>query len=33
MVADVMTKGLDGPKHAGFVRDCGLADVLREGEC
>ncbi|KAK4699290.1 hypothetical protein P7C70_g6971, partial [Phenoliferia sp. Uapishka_3] len=33
MVADVMTKGLDAGKHKGFASDCGLTDVLREGEC
>ncbi|KAK4700421.1 hypothetical protein P7C70_g5826, partial [Phenoliferia sp. Uapishka_3] len=33
MVADVMTKGLDAGKHKGFSADCGLTDVLREGEC
>ncbi|KAK4700455.1 hypothetical protein P7C70_g5791, partial [Phenoliferia sp. Uapishka_3] len=33
MVADVMTKGLDAGKHRGFSADCGLSDVLREGEC
>ncbi|KAK4695272.1 putative transposase, partial [Phenoliferia sp. Uapishka_3] len=33
MVADVMTKGLDAGKHKGFSADCGLSDVLREGEC
>ena len=33
-VADVMNKGLDERAHTtGFVRDCGLSDVLREGEC
>ena len=33
MVADVMTKGLDGILHHHFIRAGGLVDVLREGEC
>ncbi|KAK4692637.1 hypothetical protein P7C70_g9087, partial [Phenoliferia sp. Uapishka_3] len=33
MVADMLTKPLDGIKMKDFSRACGLVDVLREGSC
>ncbi|KAK4700243.1 hypothetical protein P7C70_g6005, partial [Phenoliferia sp. Uapishka_3] len=33
MIADMLTKPMDGIKMLAFSRACGLVDVLREGSC